>query len=64
MENKPAISFRIGADHRKKLEAVSKYRGVSQTEVIRTMIDVAHKDMKSRKEARKARRPDVGVSPH
>lgn len=48
---KPAQSFRLGEDHRHKLEVLSEFRGESQVEVLRVMIDVAYRAMLKRKAA-------------
>jgi hypothetical protein len=47
---KPAQSFRLGDTHRLRLEEIAKFRDESQVEVLRTLIDVGHKEMKRRKE--------------
>ena len=55
----PAQSFRLGEQHRKRLEEVAKDMCESQVDVMRRMIDVAwranKKKQKKRLEARKAR---------
>ncbi len=55
-ENKPAQSFRLGAQHRDRLEELARYRDEAQVEVLRVLIDVAFKIMIKRKAERKAAR--------
>lgn len=38
-EKKPAISFRLGANHRKKLEILAKRSDISQADIVRQLID-------------------------
>ena len=52
----PAQSFRLGENHRKRLEEVAHDRSESQVEVMRTMIDVAWRATKVRKKKRKLAR--------
>lgn len=56
--NKPAQSFRLGERHREKLEQVAEFRDESQVDVLRTMIDVAHKAMMARRKERELRRAE------
>ena len=55
-ENKPAQSFRLGAQHRDRLEELARYRDEAQVEILRVLIDVAYKAMKKRQVERKAAR--------
>jgi len=55
-EVKPAQSFRLGPQHRERLEKIARYRDESQVEVLRVLIDVAFKSMEKRKAERKANR--------
>ncbi len=56
MAKKDAISFRLGARYREKLEELAEYRNESQAQVMRAMIDVTYKAMLKRKEERRAAR--------
>jgi predicted DNA-binding protein len=53
---KPAQSFRLGDEHRLRLEEIATFRGESQVEVLRTLIDVGYKEVKKRKQQMEALR--------
>lgn len=57
-EKKPALSFRLGSVERKKLAEISEYQDESQVEVMRQMINVAHRAMNKRKKERQERRAE------
>lgn len=54
-ETKAAQSFRLGAKHRERLAALAEYQDESQTEIMRKLIDVAHRAMKKRLKDREER---------
>ena len=55
---KPAQSFRLGERHRQKLEECADFSDESQVDILRTMIDIAHKAMMKKQKERELRRAE------
>ena len=45
---KPAQSFKLGEDYRKKLKELSEFRDETQVDIIRQVIDTLHRGMRQR----------------